>query len=102
MLTNLDIKKLKEIFLTKEDMQRFVTKDEYHRTTIDILDLIKAFRQELKSDIQDLKNDIVTFKDEILHEIVKLREDVAVVVGYRDMIENHEQRIGKLENVVLH
>lgn len=65
--------------LTKTDINRlkevFVTKDEF----------------------KDLKNDIITFKDEILHEIIKLRDDITVVIGYRDMIEDHEQGIIKLE-----
>ncbi|MEK7096966.1 MAG: hypothetical protein AAB859_01470 [Patescibacteria group bacterium] len=66
MLTKIDINKLKEVFVTKDEFK-------------------------------DLKNDIVTFKDEILHEIIKLRDDITVVIGYRDMIEDHEQRIIKLE-----
>jgi len=61
MLTKIDINKLKEIFVTKDEFK-------------------------------DLKNDIVTFKDEILHEIIKLRDDITVIIGYRDMIEDHEQR----------
>lgn len=44
-----------------------------------------------------LKDDLVKFKDEILSEIIKLRDDITVVIGYRDMIENHELRITKLE-----
>jgi hypothetical protein len=66
MLTKIDINKLKEAFVTKDEFK-------------------------------DLKNDIVTFKDEVLHEIIKLRDDITVVIGYRDMIEDHEQRIIKLE-----
>ena len=66
MLTKIDINKLKEIFVTKDEFK-------------------------------DLKNDIVTSKDEILHEIIKLRDDITVIIGYRDMIEDHEQRIIKLE-----
>lgn len=66
MLTKIDINKLREAFVTKDEFK-------------------------------DLKNDIVTFKDEILHEIIKLRDDITVVIGYRDMIEDHEQRIIKLE-----
>lgn len=66
MLTKIDINKLKEILVTKDELK-------------------------------ELKNNIISFKDEILHEIIKLREDITVVIGYRDMIEDHEQRIIKLE-----
>lgn len=46
------------------------------------------------------KNDLVEFKDSILGEIIKLREDIEVIIGYRDTIEDHDQRIEKLETVV--
>ena len=70
MLTKTDIGKLMKIFVTKE---------------------------EFKEVVNGLKNDIVGFKDAILNEIIKLREDITVIVGYRDMMEDHEQRINKLE-----
>ena len=70
MLTNNDIAKLKEVFATKEELN------------------------DLKS---ELKNDIVEFKDAILHEIVAMREELAVTLGHRDMLEDHETRITKLE-----
>ena len=45
----------------------------------------------------ELRNDILQFKDDILTEIVKLREDVAVVTGYKDQIEDHETRLTTVE-----
>lgn len=74
MITNADIKKLKTVFATKEELQQLEKR---------------------------LTNNIIEFKDEILHEIVALREDMAVVTGYRDMLENHEQRIEKVEKAVM-
>lgn len=58
---------------------------------------IEQVRTELKEDIRQVKDDIIQFKDDILHEIVDLRDDVTVVTGYRDMIEDHEERITKIE-----
>ena len=46
---------------------------------------------------QVIREEIIQFKDDILGEIVKLREDVAVVTGYKDQIENHEERITTVE-----
>lgn len=74
MLTKTDIAKLEERFA-----ERFVTKEEY------------------KSGIKALKDLIIEFKDAILHEIRGLREEVAIVTGYKDQIEDHEVRIEKLE-----
>lgn len=68
MITDKDITKLKKVFATKEDLKQFIT-----------------------------RSDIILFKDQILHEIQKLRDDVAIVIGYRDMIGDHETRIEILE-----
>ncbi len=73
MITDADIKKLERVFATKK---------------------------ELADTTNSLRRDIVDFKDSILSEIIKLREDIEVVIGYRDMIENHDQRIEKLETTV--
>lgn len=72
MLTKKDINLLKETFATKDEL-----------------------KEELKK--YATKEDIVTFKDEILHEIVKLRDEVAIVGGQRDMLEDHDQRIETIE-----
>ncbi len=99
MLITEDIKKLKKVFATKDDLSN-VTKE--------LIDLIHSFRTELKEEIKktsqelksELKNDILDFKDSILHEIIKLREDITVVIGYSDRLEDHDQRIEKLETAV--
>lgn len=70
MLTRTDWKKLEEKFATKQDLQR-----------------------EIKS-VKDL---MIEFKDAILHEIKGLREEVAIVTGYKDQIEDHEVRIDTIE-----
>ena len=75
MITDFDIKKLKKVFVTKEDLKKFASKD------------------DLKQLETRFTNNIVEFKDEILHEIVALREDITVILGQRDIIEDHEIRI---------
>ena len=97
MITDVDIKKLRKIFSTKNELkkalEKYATKDDLSNVTKELMDLIHAFRSELK-------NDIVDFKDSILHEIIKLREDITVVIGYSDRIEDHDQRIEKLETAI--
>ena len=73
MLTNSDINKLKETFATKDELQ--MAKN-------------------------DLKNDLVNFKDAILHEILAMRDELSIVLGYREQIENHEHRLEKLEKKI--
>ncbi len=65
-------------------------------TEKDVQTLIK----EMKN-IFATKDEVVQFKDQILKEIKDLRDDVTVVVGYRDTIEDHEQRITKLERPIV-
>lgn len=80
MITDADIKKLKKVFATKEELSKMDMK--------------------LDGTFDLLRGDITSFKDQILHEIIKLREDITIVVGYRDMIEDHETRIGKIESKI--
>jgi len=58
----------------------------------------------LKKDVSGLRNDMVGFKDEILMEIMKIRDDNAIIVGRsgitQDELEDHEVRIAKLETNV--
>jgi len=101
MITDADIKKMKRVFATKEDLRnlsnkfeaKFATKDQLSDTTKELVDLIYSVRSELKGDL-------VNFKDSILSEIIKLREDITVVIGYSDRIEDHDKRIEKLETIV--
>lgn len=75
--------------LTKQDVTEIVQ--------IAVKDLVS--RDDLNNAIKGLasKDDLITFKDEILHEIVKMRDEVAIVGGQRDMLEDHELRIETIE-----
>lgn len=70
MLTKNDFKKLEEKFATKEDLKTHETK---------------------------YKEIVVSFKDEILHEIKAMREELTIITGYKDQIEDHEARIETIE-----
>ncbi len=93
MITDGDVKKIEKAlakrFVTKDDLKRFATKDDLKRF---------ATKDDLKN--YATRNDLINFKDTILSEIIKLREDIEVIIGYRDMIEDHDQRIEKLETTV--
>ncbi len=71
MITDKDILKLKEVFVTKDEMR----------------DIIK-----------DLKSDIATFKDVIVNRLDTIDQNLTVENGYGDKIENHETRITALES----
>ncbi len=98
-------------YATKEEV-RLIVREEVDfiaqkliHTLVDYIDeKNQELKVELKGEINDVKQviahvkeDIIQFKDDILHEIIDLRDDITVTTGYRDMIENHEQRITDLE-----
>lgn len=71
MLTNIDIRKLKTIFITKEDFKKFATKDE-----------LKRFAS--KDDLKRMEKRI----------IIKFNE---VLDFFDEKVVNHERRIRNLE-----
>lgn len=77
MITDADVKKLKKVFTTKDALKRLATKDD-----------LKTYAT---------KSDMISFKDEILHEIKGLREEVTLVIGYKDQIEDIDFRVERLE-----
>lgn len=70
MITKTDMSKLEEKFATKDDLKK---------TQKSLTDLI------------------IDFKDQILHEIKGLREEVTLVIGYKDQIEDIDYRVERLE-----
>ena len=61
----------------------------------------EVFREVLKQEIQSVEkrfeNIVLEFKDAILKEIKDMRDEVAIVGGQRNMLEDHEQRIETVE-----
>lgn len=61
----------------------------------------EVFREVLKQEIQSsekrFENKVLEFKDAILKEIKDMRDEVAIVGGQRDMLEDHDQRIETIE-----
>lgn len=86
--------------LTKADVHAIRTglKPDFDASEKRVTQKIDASEKRVKEEIvKSVKDDIVSFKDEILKEIQDLRADVAITTGYRDMIEDHDQRIEVLE-----
>ncbi|KKT38779.1 MAG: hypothetical protein UW22_C0006G0045 [Candidatus Gottesmanbacteria bacterium GW2011_GWB1_44_11c] len=114
MITDADVTKLKKTFATKDDLKRFATKDDLKRfatkddlkrfATKDDLKALEArqdnkfaSKDDLKKTEKSMRDTIVDFKDEILHEIKGFREEIAIVIGYKDHIEDVDYRVERLE-----
>ncbi len=86
MITYRDIEKLRQVFATKDDLKNYATKGDFKDM---------ESRMDLK---YPSKDDLNLLRLEILNEIRVLHDEIAVIVGYRDDLEDHELRITKLEN----
>jgi uncharacterized protein (UPF0305 family) len=64
----------------------------------DLEEIRKLIKEETK--YLPTKDDFYNKMDELMKELKDLREEVTVVTSYKDQIEDHETRIGKLEEVV--
>jgi len=87
MITDADVTKLKKTFATKADLKALEARQDNKFATKD----------DLKKTQKSLKDTIIEFKDEILHEIKGLREEVTLVIGYKDQIEDIDYRVERLE-----
>ena len=57
-------------------------------------------RNELTNDIRKFKDEIIILLDKVMEELKAIREEQTVISGYKDQIEDHETRIGKIENLI--
>lgn len=113
VITDKDIEKLKKTFITKKDLKkelkRFATKDDIEELDIRVA---KSFNQneqrmvameenisKLQEDVSEIKHNMLTMEDNIIGAINKLQIENSITATYRPKIENHEQRITKLEKV---
>lgn len=115
MITDADVKKLKRTFATKEELEKLDSRtaegflnvqNQLNEIKEDISGMkgdisgIKGDISGMKGDISDLKNTMLTIQDNLVGEIHKLNIENQVTATYRPKIENHEQRITKVETVV--
>ncbi len=122
MLTDQDIDKLKQIFATKEDLNRFATKDDLNRfaTKDDLANMENRFGQRFAT-----KNDLIKMEERFDHKFAtkdhlqrsidelidmitdrfntvleKLDDISSEIKGTRIVSGNHEGRLQKLEHKV--
>lgn len=102
MITDADIKKLKlERFTTKEELEKLDNRTaEGFADVQGQLNEIKTDLAGVKTDVSEIKNTLIDMKDYIYGELHNLRIENKVTANYRPKIENHEQRITKIESVV--
>ncbi len=86
MITDNDVKKLKKVFATKDDLKGYVTKD-YLR------DELRYQKEDILAQIdRSMNKKFEKFKDEILKSVAQMLH-----IGYDPILDDYEERIKKLE-----
>jgi hypothetical protein len=77
-----DIGDIREKMATKDDLERFATKED-----------IAALRVELKADIRDVRTEVVSIR----RDLDRFAKNVDNVIGYRKEIDHALERIAAIE-----
>lgn len=86
MLDNKDIQKLKEVFATKEDLERFATKEELNANTTKLLQEIFATKEDLEA-----------FREEVRKSFSNLH---TAIDGYAKKVDTYAQEMIMLAHKV--
>lgn len=103
-------------FATKNDLKRFATKDDLDKSEIRTAKSFEGVQKQisnlehkvsnlevavstLQEDVTDIKHNMLTMEDNILGAINKLQVENSITASYRHKIQDHEQRICKLEKL---
>lgn len=103
MITDQDIKKLKGIFATKEDLKKFATKQDLERfaTKKDLKrfatkDELQDLAGGLREDMRALHSEVLTRMDTVFKEVKEMREEQTMHLAQHDRIN---QRLDAIEQV---
>lgn len=110
MITDQDIKKLKTVFATKKDLERFASKEDLEKHEIRTgecfaenevrFNRIENKLDNLEEQFQDLKNQVLTAEDHIVGELKSMRTELLIATSHRHELNDHEQRIVQVESVI--
>jgi hypothetical protein len=94
-----------ELKVAKKEIASEVTK----RVTDDVtLNVTKSVTRNVTENvtevfvekIKEFKNEIFDLLDKVMGELKAIREEQTVISSYKDQIENHETRLGKVEETL--
>lgn len=108
MITDNDIKKMKQTFVTKEDLKKelraYATKKDLKSTENFLnyrIDLLEKKVDDFKKEFSDFKDSVLKSLDWLVHAFKKFDEELMIIthrnIKIEDKIENHETRIKNLE-----
>lgn len=101
MITDADVKKLSYTFATKEELEKLDARTaEGFADVQNQLSEVKSGLKSLDNRVESLEQRILTMDDHITGALHTLTVENRITANYRPKIEDHEQRITKVESVV--
>ena len=108
MITDADIKKMKQTFVTKEDFKKelraYATKKGLKSTENFLnyrIDSLEKKVDDFKKEFDDFKDSVLKSLDWLVHAFKKFDEELTVMahrdIKFEDKLENHEIRIKNIE-----
>ena len=98
MLTNEDIKKLKEALSTKDDLDHFRTEMNQNFAKVVTLDEFDQFKAEIKQDLDGLRESVQALTvsiDKLVKAIADMHEEYVMITGKVDRHEKWIQQIAE-------
>ena len=89
MITDADIKKMKTVFATKEDLKKFATKDELSSVVRELIAFIGSVKTDLSNQLIEFRNEMNDFRGE-MRDITRTHQST---------LDIHEVRLNRLEYV---
>lgn len=87
MITDADIKKLKEVFATREAMERGF---------IEIIEFVGEVKNDIIKELNDFRKEVNVFREEVSEFRIDMRN---VNRNHQSTLNNHESRITHLEYI---
>ena len=98
MLTNEDIKKLKEVLPTKDDLDQFRTEMNQNFAKVVTLDEFDQLKDEIKQDMDGLREmvqSLVVSVDKLVKAVADMHQEYVVITGKVDRHDKWIQQIAE-------
>lgn len=94
MITSDDIKKLKGVFVTKDDLKQFATKVDLAKLQMEMNERFEAVEERMAT--KDDFRKVMTVLDKVLKEVLAIRQEQSVHTGDHMRIN---ERLNNIEKV---
>lgn len=90
-----------ELKLAKKDIILQVSLNVTENVTKNVTkNVTESISEKFDQKLAQFKNEIITLLDKVMGELKAIREEQTIIVSYKEQIEDHETRIGKIEEVL--